>query len=307
MPRYQIKNSYINAILLVIILIFSSGCVTPQKQTYLPPEIEVGQFEGPGGKILAQTLSSRKSPTPRQGRQIILSGQTIFRFQTEENTEKISLTEEGPLKLTTEKDPLTGKEFKVEKPEITEIKTSFDYTSILAQMDLEWTLSSASDNQKINSNHTSEVINKSFGGYLAQKNLAPKTPLSESEAIKILAMALADQIILEIGPAFNALSLSPASDAISKEARLLVEKNLWSEAALLWQKLLAQNPEYSPALYNMGLYQERSGRPDEAWNYYRLAYLSKNSNLHREAITRLTDLLNRLGRPPRLGQKPIGQ
>jgi tetratricopeptide (TPR) repeat protein len=305
MPHYLFKYRYINPLLLAIFLFFPSGCVQPQKQTLLPPEVGVGQFEGPGGEILSQTLSSRQSAHPRQGPSLILSGQTVFRFQTGKNTENLSLKEEGPLKLTKEKDQLTGREFEVEIPQILEVKASFDYTSILAQMDLEWTLSSLADQQKINSGHTSEILNKSSGGYLAQKGLTSKTALSEPEAIKILATALADQIIQEIGPAFTALSLSPASDALSKEARLLAEKNLWSEAALIWQQLLKQNPDYAPALYNLGLYHERSASPDEAWNYYRLAYLSKNSNLHREALTRLTDLLNRLGRPPRPGQNPF--
>jgi tetratricopeptide (TPR) repeat protein len=61
---------------------------------------------------------------------------------------------------------------------------------------------------------------------------------------------------------------------------------------------LDQNPDYSPPLYNLGLYWELRKNPEEAWRYYRRAFRADASPLHREALTRLTDTLTKAGRAP---------
>jgi tetratricopeptide (TPR) repeat protein len=167
-----------------------------------------------------------------------------------------------------------------------------------ATLEFDWTVVDKQTGAVITSGITKDTLTRSAGGFLADYGAAARNLPTPSQAIKLMSSALADQLVEELGPAFSAADLAAADDSLSKQALALAHKEQWDEAAAIWTELTRLNPQYHPALYNLGLYYEKKGQLETAWSYYRQAFLSHSSNVHRDALTRLTDSLNRLNRLP---------
>jgi hypothetical protein len=260
-------------------LISFLGCAPkPVWHSLLPPGIEVGQFDGPAGEELTAELKRRESPRPASGRTKTLGGTTNFDYRTRQATETvITVTKLAEGKRTSETIPLTAAE---------------------ARLTAKWTLTPQDSSGQKQTGQTEEIWQRSYGGYLAQEGLTDDTPEEPEKVRQNLARSLAALMVTELGPNHTPYNLARAFDQDSRRAAELADEDRWDEAAVYWQKILEENPGYAPALYNMALYHERSGRLAEAWKYYRLAYRSYSDQQHREALTRATDMMYRLGRPP---------
>jgi hypothetical protein len=255
------------------------GCSPKQVwHSLLPPHIGVGQFTGPGGEELTNELRRRESPKPLTGRTHILNGTTEFNYQTTKSQETVlTVTKKVDGRKTTETIPLTVAQ---------------------ASLKANWNLTQEFGHSPEQTGQTEELWQRSYGGYLAQEGLTDTTPDEPAKVQQILARSLSALLVTELGPNHTPYNLAHSFDELSKEAAALVTEGNWDEAAKKWKKILEESPSYGPALYNMALYHERSGRLEEAWQYYRQAYRSYNDQQHREALTRCTDMMFRLGRTP---------
>jgi hypothetical protein len=260
-------------------LFLAFGCSPkPVWHSLLPPQIEVGEFDGPGGEALTAELRRRESPRPLAGRALVLSGSTQFDYKTLDSSETVvTVTKTADGRKTTETIPLTVAE-----------------SSLRAS----WALTPPGAGQPQRTGQTEERLRRSYGGYLAQEGVADPTPEGPDKTRDNLARALAALIVAELGPNHTPYNLAKAYDKKSVEAADLVEKDDWDGAAKKWEEILDENQAYAPALYNLALYHERSGRLGEAWKYYRQAYRSYDDLMRRDSLTRTTDLMFRLGRPP---------
>ncbi|MDR1872533.1 MAG: DUF6340 family protein [Deltaproteobacteria bacterium] len=255
------------------------GCSPkPVWHSLLPPAIEVGEFTGPGGEALTTELKRRESPRPFSGRTLVLAGSTQFDYQTAQSQETvITVTKKSNGQKTTETIPLTMAE---------------------AHLRAIWTLTAPGAARPTRTGRTEENFRRSYGGYLAQEGVADPTPEGPEKTQDNLARSLAALIVAELGPDHTPYNLARSADPRSVEATKLVNADDWDGAARKWEEILQENPNFAPALYNLALYHERSGRLDEAWKYYRLAYRSYDDIRNREALSRATDIMFRLGRPP---------
>ncbi|MDR1577092.1 MAG: tetratricopeptide repeat protein [Deltaproteobacteria bacterium] len=266
-------------ILALLGLLTVLGCAPkPVWHSLLPPHIEVGEFTGPGGEALTTELRRRQSSNPLKARTEILAGTTQFERQTTPAQETVlTVTKKSNGRQVTETIPLTVAS---------------------ARLEANWTLTPIGATNPRQTGRTAEVWRRSYGGYLAQEGVTDPTPEAPEKTRDNLARTLAALMVTEIGPNHTPYNLARAYDEESLEATLLVNKDDWDGAAKKWEALIKENPSYAPALYNLALYHERAGRLTEAWEYYRQAYRAYSELSHREALTRATDMMYRLGRPP---------
>ncbi|MDR0549091.1 MAG: tetratricopeptide repeat protein [Deltaproteobacteria bacterium] len=271
-PKTKIFLTFVGLMALI-------GCAPkPVWHSLLPPQIEVGQFEGPGGEALTNELKRRESPSPLSDRTLVLTGSVKFDYKTAPAQETvIKVIKKTPSQSTVETIPLTRAE---------------------ATLTANWSLASSIDERPQRTGQTQEVFRRSYGGYLAQEGVADPTPESPERTRDNLARSLAALIVAELGPDHTPYNLAKAYDKQSLEAEDLVEKGDWAGAAKIWEAIIEENPAYAPALYNLALFHEREGRLAEAWKYYRSAYRVYDDLTRREALTRATDVMYRLGRPP---------
>lgn len=260
---------------LIAVALFACACASAPKRR-LASDVTVGSFAGAGGAELEAALSAREAPG--SGRRLKLDGMASLAYETKRTSEKVAEDESSFSPAVFESDTLSS------------------------TLTARWTLSDLGTGAVVRAGETSDTLKRVAGGWLASQGAAPETVPGEAEARKILAGALADQIIEEIGPALDASAIERAGDERSKKALSLASAGNWDEAAVLWRELIGLNPDYAAAHYNLGLHHERLGELEEAWASYRLAFLSEAIPLHRSALTRLTDSLERLGRLP----KPSG-
>jgi tetratricopeptide (TPR) repeat protein len=268
----------------------------------MPQNVRVGAITGEGGDLLASELAHRipSGTSVRSNSFTIFSGETSLSYQVKEGLEKVinsSASSSGATAASQSEtglsDPnLTGSGKAQPTPEEYAIKVTE------AVLNINWTLTDRESGAVIATGSTKETLTRSTGGFLASLGEAPSDPLTPEQAVKLMAPALADQLVEELGPDFTARELAPAQDDLSQKALSLASKGQWDQAAAIWKELIVLNPQYHPALYNLGLFHERNGDLQKAWSYYRLAFLSHSSNLNRNALTRLTDSLNRLNQPP---------
>ncbi|MDR3204504.1 MAG: tetratricopeptide repeat protein [Deltaproteobacteria bacterium] len=247
-----------------------SGCVTSFSQPLRPvSKIAVGPLNGPGAPDLERELA-KKFPGRIDSADLILSGTLSFDYQTKTGQESVL-----PPNSESQAYPLT----------VVEAELSFD-----------WRLK-ASSGAEIKTGLVRDQFSQVAGGFLLSLGKSPEKVLSQDETLKKMIPALAFQIAEEIGPAFDASDLESGDNEISHRALQSAASNDWDGAAALWRELLALNPEYAAANYNLGVYYERLGRLEEAHTYYRRAFITFPGPRYRLPLTRVTDALDRLGRP----------
>ncbi|MDR1486741.1 MAG: DUF6340 family protein [Deltaproteobacteria bacterium] len=268
------------------------GCSAKAPKRRLPQGLQIGTITGEGGDLLSSELkrldySAGKKPA---GGLKILSGETSFSLKSIDGLEKVASSGASI--------PATERPNEPSSAQSDSDARLYPFTMTEAVFELNWTIHDENSGLAVAAGTTKDTLKLSTGGYLAGQGKAPHQPPTEEQALKQLAPALADQLIQELGPSFSSSALLAGDDEISKKAAALAAGGNWDEAGLLWEELVELNPEYYVALYNLGLHHERKGELEEAYSYYRLAFLSDSSDLTRQALTRLTDSLNRLDRTP---------
>lgn len=287
--------------LCLLLLIASAVPAWAARDNYrLPAGIKVGGISGPGCEELVRVLKSRTGGGGQQG---VLSGQVSLVSRMAPERETVALKEPAgePYEIY-KPDDFTTRLWRVEERPMADTTQIFDLERQTGTMVFDWRVTSP-EGRLMDQGRVTLDINRSRGGYLASVGVTP--PLgggSRGQAAKFeryLAEELARLLTLDLGWAVSTSNLESGNDKWSREARSLASRGDWEGARRLWLELLDMNSEYGPALYNLGLYYERQKNPEEAWGWYRKAFLSEGSDLHRAALTRLTESLSRSGRLPK--------
>lgn len=265
----------------------------------LPGGVKVGDISGPGCEELTRALK-KKSGGGRQG---ILSGRVslVSRMNPERETVPLEEPAGEPYEIY-KPDDFTTRLWRVEETPMATRLHNFDLERQAGAMVFDWRVTSP-EGRLLDQGRVTLDIYRSRGGYLASVGVTP--PLgggNRADIVKFeryLAEEMVRLLTLDLGWAVTAANLESGDDRWSREARGLALSGDWEGARRLWLELLDMNPKYGPALYNLGLYYERRKNPEKAWSYYRQAFLSEGSDLHRAALTRLTESLSRAGRLPK--------
>lgn len=297
------KKTFLLASLGVLTLVLFVGPALADTSGYrLPPGLKIGQISGPGEQQLTRSLKKR---TRGGGSQAVLNGRVSF--SRDVSGEREIVPEEKPSGepyLTYEPDPFTSRLWKTEVTPRSATLTPYDLERYVGVMTFDWQLTEAKSGANLDSGRVTVNIDRTRGGYLAEQGVVPPLKGNSRDEAKF-ENQLADELVrllsLDLGRFLTAADLEAASDAWSRKARAAASAGNWDLAKSHWLELLEMNPDYAPALYNLGVYYERQKNPEEAWRYYRQAFVSDGSILHRQAVTRLTEALSRTGRLPGRG------
>lgn len=281
------------ALLLLLPAALLPSCARAPRRV-LPPGLTLGEFRGPGGEAVRDELRRLDAGGPSGGGPV-LSGETDFRMEVEESNERVVLNQDG----VPWPEGLPGRENETPADPGPWETGEYPLSQVAASLTLRWTLADPASGAAVDSGVCEDNLRRSFGGFLGSLGLAGQELPAREDVLALMVPGLAEQLVEALGPAYSAADLAQAFDGGSRQAAALAGQGDWDGASRIWLELLARNPDYSPALYNMGLHHERLGDPDTAWAYYRLAYVSSNTWANRLALTRLADSLERLGRPPR--------
>ena len=300
-------RSLVNVLLGLLISVAAmglTGCAGSGGAYKLPAGVTVGDISGPGQDQLSRALKKRGGGGSAK---MILSGQvSLSRQETGERETVPREVAAGPPQAAYQPDPFTGRVWLVEETPMATELDSYDFKRLTGDLIFDWRLTSKTGGQ-VDSGRVVLNIDRTRGGYLAAQGLAPPLSGSKTKGDDLesrLAGELVRLLTLDLGRYPSASELETGDDSLSRKAKSLASAGNWQEAQALWLELLDQNPRYSPALYNLGLYWERRQDPEEAWRYYRAAFLSDGSDSHRAALTRLTETLSRAGRLPKRGSAP---
>lgn len=271
----------------------------------LPQGIKIGEISGPGREQLKRALKKR---TQGGSASLILSGHVQLWQSSQAEREMVPLPKpSGEPYEDYLPDPFTGKAWRQKvQPTVTTID-AFDFQRYLGIMTLDWTLTASGSKEVVDQGRVLLDINRTRGGYLSTEGVVPGMSAG-GRADKIMEARLADDLVrllsLDLGRAASASELESGKDEWSRRAKKLASLGDWDGARNEWETLLGLNPKYGPALYNLGIYYERGHNPEKALDYYRAAFLSDGSVLHRMALTRLTETLRLAGRlPGRMSQR----
>jgi hypothetical protein len=272
--------------------LLAGGCASAPTPR-LARDITLGDFRGEGSDELRRALSP--AATGGSGARLALSATTAFDYSSRPGLETATVTN---LSHSRWPEGLEGWD-QVPKPEPKYRTSEYPLTLIEASLSADWTLTDPQNPSAVAQSGTTRVaLKQSGGGFPESQGQGRPAATDRQAALNLLAESLADQIVLLIGPDYAASSLAPGKDALSKQALKLATDGDWDGAAAIWLEILTLNPEYGPALFNLGLHHERRGDLDKAWAFYRLAFLSVQTYPYRLALTRTADALEKLGRLP---------
>ena len=292
-------NKIITLCLLIAFCLWPAGpAQSAGRDDRLPPGLEVGEITGPGREQLIRSLKKLTRSGRAAGR---LSGRVELVSQAAAERETVALeTPEGQPRQAYQPDPFTRRVWKVEERDNVTTLNSYDLERWTGDLVFDWQVAS-SEGGVTDQGRLTINLDRTRGGYLATQGLTPSLSSSSSSVTKFedrLAEEIVRRLTLELGRSPSASELESASDDWSRKARRLASAGDWEGARSLWQELLGLNPNYGPALYNLGHYYEHQKYPEEAWRYYRSAFVSEASLLHRQALTRLTESLAKADRLP---------
>jgi tetratricopeptide (TPR) repeat protein len=290
----------------------------------LLPGFTLGDFSGSGALALAAKLESPASSSKRGKKNYpILSGTAVFTTRAESGEEKVITFQEGNENLYWRKDPLTNQVWTVKAKVKREVPKNYETTLVLGSLKVVWELRDREKGELISQGEDQYLLSKSLGGYpedlkrkdgaidslrdSATSSASGKISFDQDSpaflAIKAglldsLSQTAADKLLLTLSP--KGLKTAHARDSRSLNAERLATLGRWEEAAIIWQELIQENPYYHPALYNLGLFYETKGDLKSAWNSFRSAFLSSQETLYRNALARLSLILNRSGISPKV-------
>lgn len=292
-----IPNFFCVAMLASLVIVFY-GCAARQAAQVpkLPAGVKLGSITGQGSEEVIRAL---RNYTAIGGNTGVLSGRvSISRGVHSEKETVPRLVPSGEPYPTWAADPFTRKLWPVEKADTALEMESYRLQRFTGILTFDWILS-----HKVGGEQSGRVeldIDRTRGGFLASLGAAP--PMTQDASREAMEKMLADELVhilvLDIGRSPNSRDLEYGDDPQSREAKNLAGSGRWDKARDVWLDLLRQNPQYSPALYNLGLYHEYKKEPEAAWEYYRRAFLSSANDMHRAALTRLTESLRSSGRLP---------
>ncbi len=274
---------------LALASLIAGGCAARQaaRPPHLPADLSLGEISGPGAeeivKILRRYLSGQKGDLVLSGR---LSFQDSFNEEREKAAHKVAVGEPREAWLA---DPFTKKYWLGEETDYEERVDEYKLQRSTGVLIFDWSVGPAGGAPS-RSGRIELDTDATRGGFLASIGAAPKAAgqISGRKLAEALGEDLAALLALELGRQLKASDLDWASDAQSRQAHKLAGEGRWDEARDIWLQLLELNPEYGPALYNLALYYEYKGQPQEALAYYQRAFLSDSSSRNRAALTRMT-------------------
>jgi tetratricopeptide (TPR) repeat protein len=234
-----------------------------------------------------------------------LSGIAEFELNLSSDTETV-LSEEksGEEKVHWEEDKLTGQRYQVTTNGTREVASNYDFQRASGTLTVKWWLIDPKNGNILDDGILTYSGERSHGNYINNRDRVKRTwniDNVRNDIITELVKQAADALIEMSGPLFTSNDLDTAMDDLSQRAKSMVYKGDWEGASILWSELLKQNPNFVPALYNLGLYKEKEGDLVSAWEYYRQAFLVDQSPKYRQALTRLTAVLRHQNQLPKAG------
>jgi tetratricopeptide (TPR) repeat protein len=261
----------------------------------------LGEFTGEAGQALKGELQSRRTFGGRDGSAPLLSVDTSFQLDFHSEKETVVTEEAAGNELVWEEDRLTGQVYLTREANGSAAE-DYDFERAEGALTAKWRLTDPGSGSVLSDGVLVYTGERSFGNYISNRGRPSSRPGPEQvrrDILQELVREAASGLIETTGPQFTSGDLAPAADSLSQKARSLVAGGDWEGASLLWGELLSQNPSYVPALYNLGLYKEKTGELSLAWEYYRHAFLVDQSPMCRQALTRVTDVLRRQNQLPR--------
>lgn len=281
--------------LFVLILLVCPALVGAERVAF-PPGFLVGTITGTGGEQLTRLLQKYETTGPRK---TTLGGQ--LSWNNAATREQQTVLVERPFGQATElykPDPFTAKLWLTEEINMKPGLESYELQRFSGSVVFNWQLDGAVESRK---GQADIELDRVRGGYLAQKGLAPtlgSEGAGKDELEERIVKELVLMLLLDLGRHPDASEIESGSDPLSSQAKKLAVSGDWEGARKIWEGLLKQNPKYGSPLFNSGLYYERKQQPEEAWRYYRAAFLSQATDTRRATLTRLTGTLGRAERLP---------
>jgi tetratricopeptide (TPR) repeat protein len=264
----------------------------------------VGTFTGSAGPELARALQRHATIRPERGP--FLSGTAEYRFESSAASETVLTTEEGDERVYWEDDPLTGESWLVKAWVRNPVPKDYGFRRARGVLTVDWQVASASVGTLRSGRDVFSLV-RAAGGYADRDGRPPADPDAPTPDDRELHDAVLDELAaraavhltLLAGQRLTENDLAYIPDQDGRRARALAAAGHWDAAALIWEELLGRNPNYGPALYNLGLHGELDGDLPRAWRYFRLAFRSQQLPEYREALSRVSEVLRRMGRLPR--------
>ena len=289
------------AALSILLALLASGCAYAASDS-VRSRLLLGEFTGDAGPMLRRELETRRPFLGSDKTAPRLSAGAFFQLSFTDDQESVAMEEKGREKTFWEEDKLTGEVYLVRADEPREVSSDYDFQRALGTLTVLWRLTDPENGGIASEGELVFRGERSCGSYLDQRG-RPGKPFTAEAVSRDISAELVKQaaagLIEMSGPLFTSGDLASAPDPLSQEARLLASRGDWEGASLLWEKLLTQNPSYVPALYNLGLFKEKTGELTAAWEYYRRAFLADQSPMYRAALTRVTSVLRHQNRLPR--------
>ena len=285
--------------LLLAAMLLASSPAAAGNDLRLPEGLSIGQISGPGHEQLEKALAKHTKKGAAAG---LLSGRISLSSQTRAEKETVPLEKNsGKPYYEFKPDPFTGRMWKEKQQPTQTVLKNYDLERYNGLMTFDWQLHAA-DGALLKEGSLTLDLERSRGGYLAAEGLASSLRGGGEKAERRFDARLAEETVrlltLDLGRHVSASELESAGDSWSRKAKSLAKKGDWNGAKDLWLELLTQNPNYGPALYNMGVYWEHENNPQSALEYYRKAFASDGSIFHRRTLNRLTETLLKAKRLP---------
>ncbi|MGL4208127.1 MAG: tetratricopeptide repeat protein [Candidatus Adiutrix sp.] len=270
----------------------------------LPPDLALGQITGQGHQAFSRALGPKN--TPKSPTRFLNGHLTIVQSHENQQQTVIVTKAYGPPETVYKPDPFTKRLWKVtQKP--TEIQSeNHELVRFTGQIIFDWFISDKLTAAPREEGQLSLDLELSYGGFLATQNQSP--PLKSPEILaKNMELQLATHMAHLVGLTFStptgAHALETASNPPMAQAHALAAAGSWDQAKDIWLEILGQNPTYSPALYNLGVYWEKKESLPQAWDYYRQAFISDGSEHHRQTLGRLAEIMASSGQQRRAPAK----
>ncbi|MDR2405813.1 MAG: hypothetical protein LBE27_05525 [Deltaproteobacteria bacterium] len=287
-----------------MILSFLNGCGHATNGN-VRARILLGEFSGEVGPRLYKELETHRPFHNGDKNAPRLSGVAEFQLSLRPDKETVVSEEKGgEEKLLWEEDKLTGQVYLVQTDGTREVASNYDFQRASGTLSVKWRLTDPKNGVVQDEGTLTYEGERSYGNYINNRGRGKKSwniDKVRADLISELVRQAADELIEMSGPLFTAMDLDSATDDLSQKARTLVSKGDWEGASLIWNDLLIQNPNFVPALYNLGLFNEKQGALISAWEYYRQAFLVDQSPKYRQALTRITAVLRHQNQLPKAG------
>lgn len=301
-----------DCLLLLLLTLGAAGCGPSARMDALRPAmvplpgirtLAVGEFVGPFGPqartcFLEQIRASdRFQLTSPEYAQAIVRAEVSSSLRDQRCADSRTVTENKTRTITVrDADGNVVRSYTEEVPEERQVRVSYVRRS--AELDMRMHVQSGG--RVLAEEMGSESLERRYGGWGCRRSGddcddggEPYEEMpSGNEALAELACTVGTELATRIVPEAYTLLVDLDEDGgeLVRRGAELADGDSWAAAVALWQQALAANPRNAPALYNLGVEQERRGRLValvQAREYYLQALSIDPKRLYGDALDRI--------------------